>query len=304
MPVLGIDIGGTGIKAGLVSRDGALLKSTRLNTPHSAPDFADAMRMVWDQMGHPDVEGIGMGCKGIIHPHTTRVEVLPGTMHYLEGHVLRDYFPSASTVVADNDARAALAGELAWGAAKGRQDAIMLTLGTGVGGGILSGGRIVRGSHGVAGHLGHYTLDPLGPFCICGNYGCLETYFSAKAIESEAQSLIHRGAVDWPSAPTCEQVFQRAGEGDLSAGWIVARAIRHLGAALAGLVFALDPEIVIVGGQIASAGDSLLVPLQQDLRTRTSPFLRRDVPVVRSMLAEGTGALGAAALVLERLQPR
>jgi len=299
MQVLGVDIGGTEIKAGLVSRDGVLLKNTRLATPDSIAGFAEAMRIVWQQLGASDIDGIGIGCKGIIHPVTTRVEVLPGTLRYLEGHVLRGFFPAASSVAADNDARAALAGELAWGAAKGRQDAIMLTLGTGVGGGVLSGGRIVRGAGGVAGHLGHYTLDPMGPLCICGNHGCLETYFSARAIESEAEALIHRGAVDWPAAPTCEQVFRRAGEGDEAARWIVDRAIRQLGAALAGLVHALDPEVVILGGQIASAGESLTLPLEKDIERRTRVLLRRGVPVVRSALSAGSGALGAAALAFE-----
>src|SRR5262249_1306178 len=190
VPILGIDIGGTRLKAGLVDDAGAISSLTSTRTPATLSEFREEMARV---LCMPAASGAGIACKGIINSETTRVEVLPGTLHYLEGHLLSDFVTGVAVVRADNDARAALAGEMAWGAARGRRNAVMLTLGTGVGGGILAAGGMLRGSRGVAGHLGHLTVDPDGPVCICGNRGCLETIFSARAIEAEAIAAVLRG---------------------------------------------------------------------------------------------------------------
>jgi glucokinase len=229
-------------------------------------------------------------------------------VHYLEGELLSEIvapvLPAGIPITADNDARVALAGEVAWGVARECKDAVMLTLGTGVGGGILANGRILRGASGAAGHIGHLTMDPDGPLCICGNRGCLETLFSARTIESEAFAVIHRGVESRLSAcqskvPTCAEVFALAAQGDAMARDIVDRATYVLGAALAGLAHVLDPEMIILGGQISAAGDALLEPLRKDVGWRARCLLRRDVPVVRSKLVDPSGVIGAAALALE-----
>jgi glucokinase len=227
------------------------------------------------------------------------VDVLPGTLHFLEGQLLSEFAPGAPVVRADNDARAALAGEVAWGAARGRRNAVMLTLGTGVGGGILADGRLLRGSTGVAGHLGHLTVDPEGPLCICGNRGCLETIFSARAIEGEAIAAVLRGchsSLTDPAAITCEAVFTAAAAGDELARLICDRAVKYLAGAIAGIFGALDPEVVIVGGQIAEAGPVLFEPLQRQVTERARRLVGHDVPIVRAEIAE-PGIVGAAALV-------
>jgi glucokinase len=207
-------------------------------------------------------------------------------------------------VRADNDARAALAGEVAWGAARGRRNAVMLTLGTGVGGGILAGGRLLHGMRGVAGHLGHLTVDPDGPVCICGNRGCLETLFSARAIEGEATAAVLRGChsrltdlfAGDPRAVTCEAVFAAAADGDEVARAICDRAIKYLAGAIAGIFGAFDPEVVILGGQIAAAGAALFEPLQAQVTARARRLVGREVPVIQAEISE-SGILGAAALV-------
>lgn len=301
MSVLGIDIGGTQIKAGVVSAGGEVLRSTRKDTPTSLDGFAAAMRVILAELEVDGVDGVGIGCKGILHPTDTTVVRSPGPVRYLEGHKLSQFVPQGVPVFADNDARVALAGEMAWGAAKGRQNVLMLTLGTGVGGGILADGRIVRGAAGIAGHLGHYTVDPEGPLCICGNRGCLETYFSARSIESEAAAVLHRAAPTSMSGhPTCRQVFEHAAQADRAAGMIVTQAIARLAGAVAGMFLMFDPEVLIVGGQIAAAGEALFAPLRTDVWERTRPFLRREVPIVPSQVADSTGVLGASALVLAR----
>ncbi len=313
--LLGLDIGGTQIKAACVDESGRILQTGRVNTPASLDNFRQAVRGLLGELLTPPVtiSAAGIGCKGIINPQTTRVEVLPGTVHYLEGELLSEIvapvLPAGIPIAADNDARVALAGEVAWGVARECRDAVMLTLGTGVGGGVLANGRILRGASGAAGHIGHLTMDPDGPLCICGNRGCLETLFSARTIESEAFAAIHRGVESRLNAcqskvPSCAEVFALAEQGDAVARDIVGRATYVLGAALAGLAHVLDPEMIILGGQISAAGDALLEPLRKDVGWRARCLLRRDVPVVRSKLVDPSGVIGAAALALEARRHR
>jgi glucokinase len=306
---VGVDIGGTMIKAAIVNEEGQILESRSAETPGTLKEFQSAIEAMITELTaiHPDVCGVGIGSKGIIDPSTTRVDVLPGTLHYLEGQnlagLVRPSLPQQVPVAADNDARVTLVGEMTWGVARGCHDVIMLTLGTGVGGGIVVDGRIVRGSTGVAGHIGHYTINPDGPPCICGNRGCLETYFSARAIESEAFAAVHRGVATSllcleRQPPSCADVFAAALGGDEIATGIIDRATAILSAAIAGLVLTLDPEFVIIGGQISAAGERFFEAIRKDVAVRTRLLLRRDVRVVPAALQNPSGVTGAAALVL------
>jgi glucokinase len=307
--VLGLDIGGTEIKAALVNSKGDIITSQRASTPGTLSAFQETIKTLAANL-HLDkvnIRGVGIGCKGIVDPHTTEVLALPGELNYLQGHRLSDLvMPVVAVpcpVAADNDARVALVGECIWGAARGRKNAIMLTLGTGVGGAILTDGKIMRGAGGVAGHLGHVTVDPNGGLCICGNRGCLETVFSARAIEAEAFAAIHRGVKtqlqDLGSPPSCSDIFECARKGDEVAQIIVERTTLILGSAIAGMVHAFDPEIVILGGQITLAGDFLLDPIQREVDHRTRYLMRRKVPVIKAQIAEPSGVVGAAALAIE-----
>jgi len=297
-----VDIGGTQIKAARVNGKGEITESLRITAPGDLAGFRKEAAAIVAALG-AGAPAIGIGCKGIIESGTTRVAVLPGTLHYLEGQLLSELFAGAGEVRADNDARVALLGECRWGAARNRQHVLMLTLGTGVGGGVLSGGRVLRGAGGVGGHLGHLTINPDGELCICGNRGCLETVFSSRAIESAAASAIHRGVdsklLELEQPPSCEQVFAAARAGDAVAADIVARATHVLAAAIAGLALAFDPEVVILGGQIADAGALLFDPLRAGISGRTRAMLRRELPVVRAELSGASGVCGAAALAME-----
>jgi glucokinase len=308
--LLGIDIGGTQIKGATVDEAGTVKQSLRVDTPASLDEFRQALPRLIRQLSASGagVSAVGIGCKGIINPETTRVEVLPGTLHYLEGQMLSEIvgpaLPAAVPIAADNDARVALAGEVAWGAARKCRNVVMLTLGTGVGGGVVADGRVLRGATGAAGHIGHLTVDPFGVLCICGNRGCLETVFSARTIESDAFAAIHRGTesrllAHGAKLPSCAEVFELARQGDAVASDIIRKATVVLGGAVAGLAFVFDPELIILGGQISEAGDVLLGPLRAEVRWRTQGLLRREIPVVRSALVDPSGVLGAAALALE-----
>ncbi len=310
MVVLGIDIGGTQIKAGMVDELGAILASRTVETPSDlegfVPSLHDAIRWLLEATTLP--AGVGVGCKGIINPDSTLVEVLPGALHYLEGLRLSDLvgLPIDVPVFADNDARVALSGEMVWGAAKGYEDVIMLTLGAGVGGAVIANGQLLRGHNGMAGYLGHLTVDPDGLPCSCGNRGCLETVFSARAIEGEAWSAVHRGCPstltrlfrEQPQLATCRTIFQAASEGDELSQFIVGKAIHNLAAAITGLLHVFDPQVVILGGQVVDAGAELLNPLREEVWARSRNLLGREVPLLEQQVADKSGIVSAAGLVM------
>lgn len=310
MVVLGIDVGGTQIRAGMVDEHGAILASRTIETPADiegfVPSLHEAVRWLMETTALP--AGVGIGCKGIIDPDSTCVEMLRGSLHFLEGQRLSELvgMPGDVPVFADNDARAALAGEMVWGAARGRENALMLTLGLGVGGAALVDGRLLRGHTGVAGHLGHVTVEPDGALCSCGNRGCLETVFSARAIEGEAWGAVHRGCSstltrlfrEQPQLATCRTIFQAAREGDELSRAIVGKAIGKLAAGIAGLLHVFDPEVLILGGQVAGAGEDLLAPLQEQVWRRSRGLLGREVPLIDQEVADKSGIVGAAGLAM------
>ncbi|HEX3746717.1 MAG TPA: ROK family protein [Bryobacteraceae bacterium] len=310
MVVLGIDIGGTQIKAGMVDELGAILASRTVETPPDlegfVPSLHGAIRWLLEATSLP--AGVGVGCKGIINPDSTLVEALHGSLHYLEGLRLSDLvgLPIEVPVFADNDARVALAGEMVWGAAKGCENVVMLTLGAGVGGAVISNGQLLRGHTGMAGNLGHLTVDPDGAPCSCGNRGCLETIFSARAIEGEVWSAVHRGCPsaltrlfrEQPQLATCRTIFQAASEGDDLAQSIVGKAIHVLAAGIAGLLHIFDPEVIILGGQVVDAGADLLSPLTEEIWARSRNLLGREVPILEQEVPDRSGIVSAAGLVM------
>jgi glucokinase len=231
------------------------------------------------------------------------VQSSPGDLRFLEGLLLTDVVATNVPVCAENDARTALLAEVLWGAAHGRRNVVMLTLGTGVGGAVLINGSMLRGMAGVAGHLGHVTVDPGGELCICGNYGCLETLFSSRAIESAYWAHLHRAAPTQLSAdaaghlPNTEAIFRVAAEGDECARYVVDRALEHLASAIVSFMHIFDPEILILGGNIAAAGPALIAPIQDKIARRTKTILGRQVPIVFQKIVGYGGVAGAAGLV-------
>ncbi len=304
---LGVDIGATAIKAAVVSTSGDLLERFQAPSPRTAEALHSFVHSTLKQAKTP-LRGIGIGCKGIIDAESSRVNRLPGDLHFLEGKFLSELVGDDLPVRANNDARTALVAEVLWGAARGRRNVVLLTLGTGVGGAAMVDGVILHGTAGIAGHFGHMTIDLQGGLCICGNYGCLETRFSSRAIEADYFAHLHRAAATTLSLgsegqpPNTETIFQAAAKGDESARRVLDRALEYLTAAVVSLLHIFDPELLILGGNIAAAGDQLLVPLRSVVARRSQGMLGREVPIVLQTALGYGGVLGAAGLIFLQQQ--
>jgi glucokinase len=304
---LGVDIGATAVKAAVVALDGELLQRFQQPSPRSLEGLQKFLHSALKD-SPKTIRGIGIGCRGLIDAASTRINRIPGDLQFLQGKLLKEVVHTDSPVYADNDARTTLIGEVLWGVARGRRNAILLTLGTGVGGAVLADGVILHGFSNAAGHLGHISLDPAGGLCICGNRGCLETRFSSRAIESDYFAHLHRGAEtrlpldDNRNPPTVEAIYRAAAEGDPSAQCVISRATEYLASALVSFVNIFDPEVIILGGNVAAAGDQLFAPLRKEVAERTRPMLGRDVPIIQQSAIGFGGVAGAAALVFLQQQ--
>jgi len=300
---VGVDIGATAIKAALVNLSGDLVESFHQPSPRTPAALHDFVHLVLRQ-AKCQVRGIGIGCKGVIDTASSRINSLPGDLNFLEGRWLAEVVePGDLPLYADNDARTALIAEVLWGAARGKHNVVLLTLGTGVGGAALVDGVMLRGASGAAGHLGHMTLDLHGGLCICGNRGCVETRFSSRALESDYLAHLHRAAPTKLSLgeagqpPSTEAIFRAAAEGDESARCVIDRALQYLAGALVSVLHIFDPEILIIGGNIAEAGPQLLAPIREEVAQRTRILLGREIPIVFQSQVGYGGVAGAAGLV-------
>jgi len=282
---LGLDLGGTNIKAALVQRDGAGLRVLATDAcPTGASEGPDAV-----------LERVVALARGLTSGYVTVGLALPGHFDVETGagtllpNLLGDWVgrPIAGPVGARlglpvalvNDVRALTLAELRLGAGRGARDLVCVALGTGVGGGVVIGGRLHLGL-GHAGEIGHTTVDPDGPPCGCGNRGCLDRMASAESIAAAA------------GAPTVVEAAAAARAGDPAATAAFARAGEYVGRVLAGAVVLLWPERVVVGGGVADAGEALFGPLRAELRRRAC--VAPEIPVVRAELGPHAGAVGAA----------
>ena len=309
---IGVDVGGTRIAAGLVERKGRIVREQKMLTPKAAGPFAivDAIVGMIDELTngvHPsEIAGVGMGIPA-------QVDFLKQSVEYstnlpLGGVDVRGLVMSRLKypVTIDNDGHTAALGESRFGAAKGIKDFVMVTLGTGVGGGVFIGGRLMRGSRGFGGEIGHVVVELDGPPCPCGGRGHLESYAARPAIIREAResaasyagSSITRLAGGDLDAITAEIVIEGANAGDEASVEIMGRVGDVLGEALVGLVNILNPQAIVIGGGI---GESCpLVSQRAAARVGAEALAgRRDVKVLTAELGNDAGVAGAAALAFE-----
>jgi glucokinase len=308
---VGIDIGGTKIAAGVVTGDGTVLDRTRVPTPpdDEAATLA-ALGEVVDQLlaRNPGVEAIGLGAAGLVEWPGGNARWAPhNTYRRLELRRLLHERTGLPTVV-DNDANAAAWAEARFGAGAGSDDLVLVTVGTGIGGGLVLGGRLYHGVHGFAGELGHLIVDPAGDLCACGNSGCLEAMASGSTLgrlgrEAAAADPGGRMATlaGRPGLVTGEVVFAAAAEGDKAALALFERVGHWLGVGIASLVTIFDPDLVVVGGGVAATGELLLAPARASFERYVHARAHRDLPpVVPARLGADAGLVGAATLALAR----
>lgn len=312
--VIGIDIGGTTTALGFVARTGSLIASTSIPTNAQEPAESLVARLGAEirVLGRelPAIRGVGIGAPNANHRKGTiekPVNLKWGDCTDIATMVKQlVHVPVAIT----NDANAAAMGELLFGNAQGMTDFIVITLGTGLGSGIVVDGHLVHGTTGFAGELGHVLVDPEGRQCGCGRRGCLEAYVSATGIRRTALALMAERLDPSPlrslnfQEMTSRRIFDAAREGDAIALEAFDRTARLLAMKLADAVAHTSPEAIILAGGLASAGELLLDPTRRYLESFLFGAYRGTVKVLPSRLEAGTSAiLGAAALIWSELDP-
>ncbi|SDY17102.1 glucokinase [Geodermatophilus africanus] len=312
LPALGIDIGGTKVAGGVVAPDGTVLATARRATPGSSVvETEDAIAAVVEVLarGHDGpLVGVGVGAAGWFDRTGDTVLFSPH-LAWRHSTLRKDLAARLQRPMwVGNDADAAAWAEYRYGAARGADLALMITLGTGIGGGIVMGGRLHRGSHGVAGEWGHMRVVPDGRLCACGNRGCWEQYASGTALGQTARevarsspaaaALLLERVDDDPDRLTGEHVATAAAEGDPLALELLAEVGSWLGQGIADLAAVLDPEVVVIGGGVSVLGEMLLGPARERLeRALPGRGFRPGPRVVGARLGAQAGIVGAADLV-------
>jgi glucokinase len=301
---IGVDLGGTNLRIAAVNEQGDLMEKVTLGTrvalgkDHVIHEMCEAIRVLavkYRDAG--SLQGIGIGMPGIIDMKTGMLRESPNLPGWSESPVQAQIEQLLGTrVILENDANVAALGEKWLGAAKGVDDMVMLTLGTGVGGGIVLRGRIWHGMNGMAGEFGHMTVEPEGPPCGCGNRGCVEQYASATAVVRMAKEAIASGraaalATAANSDPefSAKAVYNLAIQGDEDARKIFGRVGRALGICIANLVNAFNLPMYVVGGGVASAWEAFSPFIFEELRQRSLIY---SATAPRSPLSGGQGASG------------
>ncbi|MHB8172860.1 MAG: ROK family protein [Nitrospirota bacterium] len=311
---IGIDLGGTNLRFGLVREDEKIVSRRRTGTM-----AAEGVEIVLERLTSGihtlarkaesdglEIAGIGIGVPGIISAREGVVRISPNLPGWkdipLRSH-LKESFPYP--VYVENDANAYALGEYWFGAGKGAKSMVCITLGTGVGGGIILNGDIWRGADGMAGEVGHITVNPDGPLCPCGNRGCLERYSSATAVMEMAvaavagsqktalKSLAKKGLL------TPEAIANVAKKGDRTAMRIYSEAGKYLGIAVADLINLLNIECIVIGGGLSGAWELFIGPLKEEVRARAFKIPAERCGIIRGRLKDDAGILGAVGLALK-----
>jgi len=311
---IGIDIGGTKVAGGVVDAGGNITHRARRDTPHRSKSpsvvedtIVDVVDELMHIVGSETVAAVGIGAAGFVAADRATVVFAP--------HLSWRHEPLQETlqkrvavpISVDNDANAAVWAEWKFGAAQGETHVMMITLGTGIGGGILVNGQVQRGRFGIAGEFGHMQVVPGGHRCECGNRGCWEQYASGNALVREARSLL---SADSPIASdlldrvegqagnlTGPLITQAARDGDPTARELLAEIGSWLGVGIANLAAAFDPGMFVIGGGVSAAGDLLLEPAREAFKRRlTGRGYRPEARIVAALLGNDAGLIGAADL--------
>jgi len=301
--IIGVDLGGTNLKIALFDRKYRIIDRSTLNTRRfyekdvliSALIDSIFRTIVNNRLAREDIIGLGLGFPGPIDHTLGIVHFLPNIPGWREVNLKallqkRLKLP----VFIDNDANLMTLAEHKLGAAKGFNNAICITLGTGVGGGLIINGQLYRGSDNATGEIGHVPINERGPYCNCGGIGCLEAYIGNARIIRQAQKLLHRKVL-------LEDLTALAYKGNRAAIDIWTNVGSRLGVALTGVVNLLNPDIIVIGGGVAEAGKILFDSIRQTIGLRAMAVQARRVKIVKAKLGANAGLIGAAVMVREEI---
>ena len=305
----GIDVGGTKIAAGVVAEDGEVLEKLRVESPATDVEaIEDAIADLVNQLSaRHEITAVGIGAAGYVDRDRARVLFAPN-LAWRDVNLKAELEERIDVpVVVENDANAAAWGEFRFGAGSDVDDLMLVTVGTGVGGGLVLDGELYRGAFGVGAEIGHLRIVPDGILCGCGHHGCFEQYASGTALVREARQIAANGV------PAAEALLARAGgnvedidgpmiteaarDGDVFAIGRLAELGRWLGSGIASLVTVLDPAVVALGGGVSEAGDLLLEPLREAFGRHLPGREHRPLADIRrATLGNAAGMIGAADL--------
>ncbi len=305
---IGIDFGGTSIKSAVV-RDGAIVHRAERIDPQAFPTsdalIGELLRLIEAMRAEfPEIAGVGVGLPGFIDSEGGIVHSLTNVAGWDQVplcRILRDRTGLAATI--ENDVNAMTYAEWKHGAAEGARHAVCLTLGTGVGGGLILDGRLYRGAQLAAGEIGHMSIDLHGRPGPYGNDGGIEEYVGNRQIEERAVERYRAAGHDMKLADCTPAALAAAAEaGDIIAATLWDDLGDELGAALASVVWILNPNTIVIGGGVAKAGDLIFEPTRRSIRKRTLALFHENLRVVPAALGNDAGIIGNAALAMEAAQ--
>ncbi len=302
-----LDVGGTNIKIAAVDSGGRIISRARrrMHQPSSKDALYGELAATISWFIRRDnllreVAGVGIGFAGLTDGGRGRVYFAPN-IGQLSNIEIKDELERRIDlrITVENDANCAVVGEYWQGAARGFDSVFMFTLGTGIGGGIILGGKLWRGAFGIAGEIGHTVVDPNGSRCACGNRGCLEALAGGTALVRDY--IRRRNIRRAHSTITPKEVVERAKHGDRIAMSVVTQAGKALGIGIANVFNLVNPSLILIGGGVSRAGSFLLAPAIENARSLIAPALRSHLLVKRSRLGDDAGVLGSAYLCFKQV---
>ncbi|HFI0362399.1 ROK family glucokinase [Streptococcus suis] len=315
--IIGIDLGGTSVKLAILTTDGEIQEKWSIKTnilddgSHIVPDIIDSIQQRFETHGltKDDFLGVGMGSPGVVDSEAGTV-IGAYNLNWKTLQLVKEQFESALGLpfFIDNDANVAALGEQWVGAGNNNPNVVFMTLGTGVGGGVIAAGNLIRGVKGAGGELGHITVDFDEPFaCTCGKKGCLETVASATGIVNLSRRYADQYAgdaklkqmIDDGQDVTAKDVFDLAKEGDDLALIVYRHFSEYLGVACANIAAVLNPAYIVLGGGVSAAGEFLLDGVRKVFAENSFPQIKESTQIVLATRGNDAGVLGAASLVLK-----
>ncbi|WP_170237225.1 ROK family glucokinase [Streptococcus hyovaginalis] len=312
--LLGIDLGGTTVKFGILTETGEVQQKWAIETniledgKYIVPDIVASIKHRLELYGltSEDFIGIGMGSPGAVDREAKTVTGA-FNLNWAETQEVGSVIEAETGIsfAIDNDANVAALGERWVGAGANNPDVVFVTLGTGVGGGVIADGNLIHGVAGAGGEIGHMIVEPENGFtCTCGNHGCLETVASAIGVVRVARLLAEsyqgdsqvKAAIDSGDNVTSKDIFEAAQSGDVFANSVVDKVCHYLGLAVANISNLLNPDSVVIGGGVSAAGEFLRSRVEDNFKKYTFPQVRQSTKIKLAELGNDAGIIGAASL--------